>query len=268
MSCESEGEKPRIIDIPDFWDRLSGAQAKFLALDYDGTLAPFHIERMEAEPLAGIPELLEHIKDRDDTTLAIISGRPVFELIGLVGNIGVTMVGSHGFELRSPEGDIALKKITPQQEAGLREARASGIEKGLEERLETKTASIALHTRGLARDAASLMEDEMHKTWGDLAARNHLEVKRFNGGVELRATGWNKGDALASLLLDLPERTLCVYIGDDETDEDAFVRIQPYGFGIRVGDPSQPSMANGFLPDTDSVRQFLQAWKDMACGKV
>ena len=265
MSCECEGERPIIIDVPDFWDRLSGSQAKFLALDYDGTLAPFRIERMEAEPVAGIPELLKQIQDRDDTTLALISGRPVFELLSLVGNIGVIMVGSHGFELRDAKGCITIKKITPEQEEGLMEARVIGIEAGLEERLETKTASIAMHTRGLDRDAASVMEDGMHTAWGNLAARHLLEVKRFNGGVELRTTGWNKGDALESLLLDLPEKTLCVYIGDDETDEDAFERIQPYGFGIRVGDPSQPSKAKGFLPDTDSVKQFLQAWKDMAC---
>ena len=267
MSCASEGEKPLIINMPDFWDRLNCSQKRFLALDYDGTLAPFRIERMEAEPLAGIPELLKQIQGRDDTTLAIISGRSVFELISLVGNIGVTMVGSHGFELRGPEGDIVVKKISPEQEEGLVEARVIGIEAGLEKRLETKTASIALHTRGLSPGEASDMEDEMHGVWGNLAAGHHLEVKRFNGGVELRATGWNKGDALESLLLDLKEETLCIYIGDDETDEDAFERILAYGFGIRVGDPSQPSKANGFLPDIDSVKRFLQAWRDMSSVK-
>lgn len=263
MSFESKGEKPLIINIADFWERLSSAQSRFLALDYDGTLAPFRIERMEAEPLVGIPELLKQIQGRDDTTLAIMSGRPVFELISLVGNIGVTMVGSHGFELRSPDGCIAIKKITSEQEEGLMEARERGVDAGLEKRLETKIASIALHTRGLSPDEASLMEDEVHETWGNLTARHHLEVKRFNGGVELRVTGWNKGDALEALLLDLKKETLCVYIGDDETDEDAFERIQPYGFGIRVGESSQPSKAHGFLPDTDSVKRFLQAWKDM-----
>ena len=261
MSCASESDIPLIINIPDFWDRLGGARKRFLALDYDGTLAPFRIERMEAAPLEGIPELLKQIQGRDDTTLAIISGRSLFELTGLVGNIGITMVGSHGFELRGPDGDIVVKKISPEQEGGLVEARAIGIEAGLEKRLETKPASIALHTRGLSQGEASRME--MHGVWGNLAAGHHLEVKRFNGGVELRVTGWNKGDALESLLLDLKEETLCAYIGDDETDEDAFERIQPYGFGIRVGDPLQPSKANGFLPDIDSVKRFLVAWRDM-----
>jgi len=263
MSYASESDIPLIINIPDFWDRLDEARKRFLALDYDGTLAPFRIERMEAAPLEGIPELLKQIQARDDTTLAIISGRSLFELTGLVGNIGVTMVGSHGFELRGPDGDIVVKKISPEQEVGLVEARAIGIEAGLEKRLETKTASIALHTRGLSPGEASRMEDEMHGTWGNLAEKYSLEVKRFNGGVELRAMGWNKGDALESLLLDLKEETLCVYIGDDETDEDAFERIQPYGFGIRVGDPFQPSKANGFLPDIESVKRFLVAWRDM-----
>lgn len=263
MSSESDVEKPQIINVPDFWERLEEAAYKYLALDYDGTLAPFHAKRMEAFPLAGVPDLLKKIECREDTTLAIISGRPIFELVGLLGNMSVTMVGSHGFEYRSSQGDTLVRKILPEQEEGLMMARKMGIEMGLDEHLETKIASIALHTRGLSSGAASQMEDAMHHEWDKLLQSYKLELRRFNGGVELRAQGWNKGEALDRLLHGLSKETFCVYIGDDETDEDAFEIVQPYGIGIRVGNPTLPSKANGFLPDIVSVKSFLQAWKNL-----
>jgi trehalose 6-phosphate phosphatase len=264
MSYGIDVEKPPIINVPDFWQRLEEAAYKFLALDYDGTLAPFRADRMEAVPLAGISELLKQIDRREDTTLAIISGRPIFELVGLLGNMSVTMVGSHGFEHRSPHGDTLIRRIFPEQEEGLMMARKMGMEMGLEENLETKVASIALHTRGLSPGAASETEDAMYHEWDKLLQRYKLELRKFNGGVELRAEGWNKGDALERLLLGLTRETFCVYIGDDETDENAFERIQRYGIGIRVGNPTLPSKANGFLPDIDSVKNFLKTWKNLA----
>lgn len=39
--------------IPGFWGDLRSARASLLALDYDGTLAPFSTVRMEARPLEG-----------------------------------------------------------------------------------------------------------------------------------------------------------------------------------------------------------------------
>lgn len=263
MIRKYEGGKPVIMNIPDFWDRLRGKRSLFLALDYDGTLAPFHVERMQAKPLAGIPGVLARIQKRDDTSVAIISGRPLAELVSLVGNIGVTMVGSHGFEILSPDGDVVIKETSPEQEEGFAQARAWGIDAGFGSRLETKVSGIALHTRGLSPDEASALEDEVYDAWGSMAAGYCLEVRKFNGGVELRAKGWNKGDALESLLNHLGQDTLCVYIGDDETDEDAFERILPYGMGIRVGEETRQSHAQGFVPDIESVRMLLTAWADM-----
>lgn len=264
MNHDTDTKKVSIINDRSFWSELSRTGCKFLGLDYDGTLAPFQKERMKAVPLNGIVELLEQIARRDDTILAIISGRPLFELAELLRNIPVTMVGSHGFEYRNPSGEIVVKRISSDQAYGLVQAKRYGVETGLAEHLEVKRASIALHTRGVPLDEESGMYEKLYPVWESLALTHHLETRKFNGGVELRATGWNKGDALESLLVDLPEDTPCIYIGDDETDEDAFERIQPYGIGIRVGGCCETSKANGFLEDIDSVKVFLERWKDLA----
>jgi trehalose-6-phosphatase len=53
---------------------------------------------------------------------------------------------------------------------------------------------------------------------------------------------------------------LPIYIGDDVTDEDAFVAVHTIGIGIIVTDGSTSTTAARYvLADTDAVRAFLQA---------
>jgi trehalose-phosphatase len=72
---------------------------------------------------------------------------------------------------------------------------------------------------------------------------------------------WDKGRAVLWLLerlrLDRPE-VLPIYIGDDETDEDAFAALEDRGVGIRVGDGSVATRARYRLADAESVGQLLR----------
>jgi trehalose-6-phosphatase len=51
-----------------------------------------------------------------------------------------------------------------------------------------------------------------------------------------------------------------VFVGDDVTDEDAFEAVREWGFGVRVGDPAASSIAQGRLPSSDAVPEFLAEW--------
>ena len=53
---------------------------------------------------------------------------------------------------------------------------------------------------------------------------------------------------------------LPVYLGDDDTDEDAFAVLRGSGVGIKVGDDRWPTAARGFLPDCRAVVEFLRTW--------
>lgn len=44
MNPAQEGRMD-VLGIPDFWVRLCQAEVKCLVLDYDGTLAPFQVDR-------------------------------------------------------------------------------------------------------------------------------------------------------------------------------------------------------------------------------
>ena len=260
MYDPASAEGPEVAKVPDFWRRLRLSEKRFLALDYDGTLAPFHPDPMKAFPLPEIPALLKKLSERSDTTLAIISGRPLREVVELLGDLPVVVVGSHGREMKKSDGSLRAIEPTDKQRAGLEAAHHLAIQEGFEDHLEKKIGSIALHTRPLPSQRAARIENSALAKWSALAQQYDLECMGFNGGVEVRCTGRNKGDVLKELLDLQSSEAFSVYIGDDVTDEDAFREIKGRGIGIKVGESTTPTAATGFLASCEEVRSFLRAW--------
>lgn len=245
----------------EFWQQVRNARHRFLGLDYDGTLAPFAIDPMQARPLSGIADLLRELSASGHTRLAIISGRPVAEVLALLDHPPLTVVGNHGFEIHWQDGSYALRNPSAEQRQGLTVLRSHLENRGYGGRLEVKLTSLALHTRGMESGAARMVEQEFLSRLSVRALSYGLECRQFNGGVEIRCRGWTKGDALMELLKGWPEERFAVYVGDDDTDEDAFAALAGRGVGIRVGSREQPTAAAGLLPDCAAVADFLQTWQ-------
>ncbi len=243
-----------------FWLRLLEAPHRLLALDYDGTLAPFHVDPAKAVPLSGIREVLGSLVELPDHTVAIVSGRPVHEVSRLLGGLPVTCFGSHGYERLKPEGELVVRQLSKLQKGGLEKAAQMARRLGYVTALELKAASIALHTRPMRSYAAARAESLTFEQWSSMATEYDLECRRFNGGVEIRCLGIHKGDVILELMEQVPDGTLTVYIGDDETDEDAFRAIKDRGLGIKVGSRADGTAAEMFLADCAAVRSFLQTW--------
>jgi trehalose 6-phosphate phosphatase len=260
MRAGSAGARFEVMHAPLFWGMIARKARRLLALDYDGTLAPFRVGRMEAFPLDGIVPLLEEISRRPGCSLAVISGRPLADLRRLLLPWRGSMVGSHGFEEGFPDGRVVVRQPDEAQAKGLAEALEVARGRAPEWRLEVKVSSVALHTRGLPDEDARLVEEEVGARWEEISRRSGLRLAGFNRGLELRARGWDKGRALRELLTREPPGTFPVYIGDDLTDEDAFRAVRSSGVGIKVGDPGPPTEAIAFLPDVRAVRDFLEAW--------
>ncbi len=250
-----------------FWKQLATIDRRLLALDYDGTLAPFQVQRMDAYPLEGILPVLSEIRERPDTSMALISGRPVREVLQLTGDLGITIIGSHGRERRTPNGATVLHPPNSKEKAGLQKALNAARELVPKRKIETKIASVALHTRGLPDGQAEILETRIYSTWNALALPYGLDCRRFNGGIEVRAPGRSKGEALLELIESFESPPFPVYLGDDETDEDAFRILPEKGIGIRVGSRIRNTAAEGSLPNIEAVRDFLIAWANTPLGK-
>jgi trehalose-phosphatase len=252
---------PEPIDgLPAFWTEVAATSNTALFLDYDGTLAPFQLDRMSARPLEGVIEALLQIIDASDTHLFIVSGRPTDEIVHLAGDLGLTIVGSHGWEWHRPGLGQSRAAVSAEQERLLSAAHAYAIGLLGAERVERKAASVAAHLRNLDASDVNIAREALAANWLAEAGAGVVELRPFNGGLELRALGRHKGIAVTELLAELPTDTLAVYLGDDETDEDAFRALAGFGYGIKIGEDALPTAAQGRLPSCAAALRFLLDW--------
>ena len=245
---------------PEIWRRATDAPHRLLALDYDGTLAAFHIDRRRATMAAGAHEALRRIAGSGRTTMAIISGRPVAELIDLVAMPSVYLVGEHGWEAADSSGRVHRQPLAPAAAQGVAQAWSEAESQGWSDRVERKRTGTVLHLRGLVQAEAAALRAIAVRSWGRIARAGALRLEETAGGLELRAVGNDKGTAVRDILAGLPTGTLPIVLGDDTTDEDAFRAIAGIGVAIRVGEASKTEPPGEWLASPDDVVKFLRLW--------
>jgi alpha,alpha-trehalase len=252
--------------LPDALDRFDDLARRFaerrpaIFLDYDGTLTPIvsrpELAVLDAAMRATLAELAEVFP------VAIISGRDRADVENLVGIKGLVYAGSHGFDIAGPGGlrreyEGAAKFVPALDEA---ERRLNEALKGIEGVLvERKRYAIAVHYRLVAEDQTAAVEQAFDAVLNEVGQLRRTAGKKV---FEMRPQlAWDKGKAVLWLLgelgLDRPDVTP-VYIGDDETDEDAFAALAGRGIGILVADAPQQTHAAYRLDTPDAVGLFLR----------
>ncbi|HKA25274.1 MAG TPA: trehalose-phosphatase [Candidatus Eisenbacteria bacterium] len=261
----SESWSPVLAGVPrELWEQLRAAGRRLLLLDYDGTLAPFHVHRDRAQVPPRVARLVRALAQSRRTSLALISGRPIEELERLLGDrdLGVHWIGEHGWEERAPRGEIRRHALSDEAREGLEGAWKAIGARGLHSRIERKRTGLVLHTRGLFPDADLALRRAAEGVWLPWTERAPLRLDPIHGGLELRAEGRDKGRAALDLHRRSGELTMIVYVGDDESDEDAFRALADLGYGIRVGRDDTPTQARGRLPKPEAMDEFLSRWLD------
>jgi len=251
----------------ELWDRLHVARGALLLLDYDGTLAPFQSARHRAVPPESTRSRLAALEREARTQVAIVSGRPVRELETLLAPLTLHWVGEHGWEERAPERPIVEHSLPSEVRAALEQALDETRGRSFGGRVELKRTGLVLHTRGLFPESDEALCRAAEALWRPWTERAALRLDRTNGGLELRARERDKGTALRDLVARLSP-DLVVYVGDDETDEDAFRVLGENGIGIRVGDDGRTTLARGILPSATAVPDFLSRWLEAQTAGV
>jgi trehalose 6-phosphate phosphatase len=217
-----------------------------VAFDYDGTLAPISPNPERAPMRARTRRLLDAVALR--YPCVVISGRARSDLARWLAGVPVWhLSGNHGLE--------------PWAENSAYPAQVREWERRLHRRLtpyrgvviENKTYSITVHYRhARPYEAAVAAVDHVVRT---------LRGARLIRGKEsisiLPRDAADKGDALqrARRLLHCD---LAIYVGDDDTDEDAFEDHVPGRIlGVRIGRARQ-SHARYYLADQHEIDPFLQ----------
>jgi len=195
-----------------------------LFMDYDGTLTSI-VSRPDQAVLSGATRLALQRLARQ-TTVTILSGRDRESAEKMVGLPGLYYAGSHGFDISGPDGfrhqneegeriRPTLEKVADELEEAIQPFSGSWVDR--------KRYAIAVHNRQV-RDA---WVPKLEATIAEVAGRH--SGLRITGGkriTELRPDiDWGKGKALRWLMktlkLDAAD-VVPMFIGDDDTDEDAF----------------------------------------------
>lgn len=239
--------------------RIQEAQNLFLFLDYDGTLTPI-VSRPE---IAYCPfEVRDHLgklRNLPGVYLAIISGRSLEDVREKVGVSGIIYVGNHGLEIENlvgrhkktlaPVRKGELKRITQNLQNSLK--KIPGI------LFEDKGPILSVHCRNVPQKFLSqvprVVEAELQQ-W-----KNRWETASGKMVLEIRPKmDFNKGTAVRELIKIFPSPGLFpIYLGDDQTDEDAFRVMKKQGISVYVGPGTSLSEADFFLQSPDEVQEFL-----------
>lgn len=251
--------------LDDFFVRARDARSRVLMLDYDGTLAPFRIKPGEALPYAGVLPLLDMIQDAGHTRLVVVSGRWIQDLVPLLSLKRMPEIwGSHGWERMGEQGDYVAAPISDKAREALAmtDKWAHQVEK-IGARRERKPACVAFHWRGLSNKKISQIRILINENWKDF---DHVPLSwhDFDGGIELRTTGWDKGRVVRTLIDETGSDAVFAYLGDDLTDESAFKAMTDRGVAVLVRSELRTTMADLWLKPPDELKEFLALWHTAA----
>lgn len=246
-----------------FFAQLSRAPARALLLDYDGTLAPFHQQRTNALPYPEVAELLKKLSSTE-TRLVIATGRPAKEAALFLDGQSIEIWGSHGLERLYPDGSYELAKLDLRVVKRLSEVNHLLVNEGLGSLLELKPGGIAVHWRGL--ESTDQLRDQVQKVWSSLSSREGLRLMQFDGGLEILASARTKRDVVRTLLSEMRKGSSIAYLGDDQTDEDAFAAMQGFGLSVLVQAKYRPTVADVWIRPPEGLIAFLSDWIK-ACEK-
>ncbi|KAK9063156.1 hypothetical protein SSX86_017026 [Deinandra increscens subsp. villosa] len=250
-------------------------------LDYDGTLSPIVSDPDSAFMSDQMREAVRDVSSCFPT--AIISGRSREKVYDFVKLEGVYYSGSHGMDTIGP----ALKTNSYDKGYQQRSFDNEGNEftvfqpaqeflpavKKMLTEVKERTQSIpgvavednrfciSVHYRHVKDEDYGRLEEEVK-----LMLANHADFHLTKGKkvLEIRPSiKWNKGDALKYLLETLGFHdsgdVFPIYIGDDQTDEDAFkvLRERGEGYPILVSTTPRDTMALYSLHSPSEVQSFL-----------
>lgn len=258
------------------WDGFSracrAASHVLLFCDYDGTLTPIVSRPEEALLSEGVRGLLGVLAAKSKVSLGIISGRSLAEIKAMVGVAGIYYAGNHGLEIEGPglkyvsreagEGRALIEELAGQL-AGALENIAGTI-------VEDKGLSLSVHYRLVKAGEAKAVAEIFNSVTRVPLQEGRIRITTGKKVFEVRPPiDWNKGKALEKIAGEIKaalnlKQALTVYLGDDNTDEDAFrILCPPEGRGIFVGGENKSSAAGYYLDSPAEVAEFLSRMLDL-----
>jgi trehalose 6-phosphate synthase/phosphatase len=232
-----------------------------LFLDYDGTLTPLTDHPDHALLSSETRDALKRCVAHPDLDVSIVSGRALDGIRKMVAEPDIVYAGNHGLEIAGP-GIPRFKHedLVHYGERSVEIAEALDAIASDGAWTERKGPTLTFHYRSVPeRQRASLIAAAR-----SIISEAGYQPREAHCAVEARPPiGWDKGRAVLHLLRTRygpawSEAVRVIYVGDDQTDEDAFRFLSGLAATFRVGSPNTPTEATRRLPNVDSVRALLE----------
>lgn len=232
-----------------------------LLLDFDLTLSPLAKNSSRAFLPKNTKEKLKEIVSR--IPVVIVTGRKLSDIKRKVNIKGMLYAGNHGLEHNLSKKyktriSIPIKKalLKAKKELIKKCKTYSGVV------FEDKKYAFALGYRLVRKNKIKSLESIFKKTMENIKQGGFLEARLEKKTFELRPkVKVNKGTvcllALKTIQNKLGKEVAPIYVGDGQTDEDAFSILRKSGITIRVG-KNNKSSAKWYLRNQLEVNSFLE----------
>jgi trehalose 6-phosphate phosphatase len=247
--------RPLLENLHELGARIGSAKRTILFLDFDGTLVPIVRDPGEARLAPGTRLVLEKLSRQRDLLVAVVSGRSLRDLSARVGLPGIVYAGNHGLEIEGKS--MSFLEPTAVRMRPMLGAQAEVLRKSLSNihgvQIEDKGLTLSVHYRNVPANLQKTVEEVVREKVRKGGKFRLTEGKKV---MEVRPpVSWHKGEAVCWIQKQVEAPALSIYIGDDSTDEDAFLAL-PDGVTIRVGG-NVNSLAGYSVANPDEVRLFL-----------
>lgn len=247
------------------WQSRPPSARPLVLMDFDGTLVDFEIDPASVVLPSPRQRLLQSLAQRTDLSAGIVSGRRIADLRERVPAAATFFfAGLHGLEIEGPDlrfmhqaAPLAVPALSVLA-ADLRRAVKSlpGVQ------VEDKTFSVVLHVRGASKADRLHAQTRFNALSEPFLGEGTLRLQRGDHIFELLPNvDWAKGDAVRAIIGHVESMTRepvwPVYLGDDETDEDAFEEIGTTGLTIAVSRRTAGALFQ--INDPHEVECFLKA---------
>jgi trehalose-phosphatase len=249
---------------PEIQKQIRSRKNLLFLLDYDGTLTLIAPTPRQARLSPQTKLAIQRLSEKPNVTLAVISGRGLAVLMGMVGLSNLAYAGNHGLELwwqnkrRTVKVPKALKKALSEVTRLLSKVRRDfdGVI------MENKGLSLSFHYRLVKAKRVTHLKREFWNRVMPFVRSGQVRVVKGKRVFEVRPNvPWTKGHAALWFMKKLASQScLPIYIGDDQTDEDAF-RMLRSGITIRVG-KHHGSRAKYYVRRVAEVVRFLESVAD------
>ena len=205
--------------------------------------------------------LLQEIIANGRTRVVVITGRNAHEVIPLLAvDPHPEIWGCHGLERLRPDGTCETPRVDEPALRALADADRWLRHQELHHRAEFKTGAVAIHWRGLDEAMAAETRGRVLLGWVPIAESTPMELLEFDGGIEMRMPGLDKGDAVHTILAEIGPEVPVAYLGDDITDERAFVALGTRGLTALVRPEWRPTAGAVWIRPPEGLQDFLTRW--------